>query len=228
MRFISEHAIHDPVIAVAAGQGRYRIMSSQPTQHDADFHYLDGQFLVAMPGMADERFSRAVIYVCAHSAEGAMGIVLNRPASNVSVPDLLVQLEIIPELERIRLPQKVGRMQVLMGGPVETSRGFVLHSPDFHIAQSTLPIDDEVCLTATVDILRAIARGDGPKNAILALGYAGWGAGQLELELQANGWLNCPADAELIFDASADVRYELALRRIGIDPAMLSMQAGHA
>jgi putative transcriptional regulator len=146
----------------------------------------------------------------------------------VSVPDLLVQLEIIPELERIRLPQKVGQMQVLMGGPVETSRGFVLHSPDFHIAQSTLPIDDEVCLTATVDILRAIARGEGPKNAILALGYAGWGAGQLELELQANGWLNCPADTELIFDASADVRYELALRRIGIDPAMLSVQAGHA
>jgi putative transcriptional regulator len=228
MRFISGLAIHDPVIEAAAGQGRFRIMSSQPTQHDADFHYLDGQFLVAMPGMADERFSRAVIYVCAHSAEGAMGIVLNRPAPNVSVPDLLVQLEIIPELERIRLPQKVGRMQVLMGGPVETSRGFVLHSPDFHIAQSTLPIDDEVCLTATVDILRAIARGDGPKNAILALGYAGWGAGQLETELQANGWLNCPADAELIFDASADVRYELALRRIGIDPAMLSVQAGHA
>jgi len=203
-------------------------MSPQANESGADFTYLDGQFLVAMPGMADERFARAVIYVCAHSAEGAMGIVLNRPAANVNLPDLLVQLEIIPEQERILLPQRVGRMQVLMGGPVETTRGFVLHSPDFHIAQSTLPIDDRVCLTATVDILRAIARGDGPANAILALGYAGWGAGQLELEIQANGWLNCPADEQLIFDASADVRYDLALRRSGIDPVMLSMQAGHA
>lgn len=190
--------------------------------------YLDGQLLVAMPGMADDRFSRAVIYVCAHSAEGAMGIVLNRPASDLSFPDLLVQLEIVPEVERIRLPQRVGRMQVLMGGPVETSRGFVLHTPDFYIDQSTLPIDDGVCLTATIDILRAIARGDGPQNAVLALGYAGWGAGQLESEIQANGWLNCPADAELIFNSNADTRYELALRKIGIEPAMLSMEAGHA
>ncbi|RDI58070.1 YqgE/AlgH family protein [Microvirga subterranea] len=200
----------------------------QTTTFTAGSTFLDGQFLVAMPGMTDERFARAVIYVCAHSSEGAMGIVLNRPASNVNMPDLLVQLEIIPELERISLPQKVGQMQVLMGGPVETSRGFVLHSPDFHIAQSTLPIDDSVCLTATVDILRAIARGNGPENAVLALGYAGWGAGQLELEMQSNGWLNCPADAELIFKTSVDTRYEMALRRIGIEPAMLSMQAGHA
>jgi len=190
--------------------------------------YLDGQLLVAMPGMMDERFARAVIYICAHSDDGAMGIVLNRPAQNVSMPDLLVQLEIVPELERILLPQNVGRMQVLMGGPVETSRGFVLHSADYHIAQSTLLIDESVCLTATVDILRAIAKGEGPENAILALGYAGWEAGQLETEIQANGWLNCPADAELIFNASAELRYELALRRIGVDPAMLSIQAGHA
>jgi putative transcriptional regulator len=104
----------------------------------------------------------------------------------------------------------------------------VLHSPDFHLPQSTLPIDDSVCLTATVDILRAIARGDGPENAVLALGYAGWGAGQLEIELQANGWLNCPADAELIFKTPAELRYEMALRRFGIEPAMLSMEAGHA
>jgi putative transcriptional regulator len=203
-------------------------MSFQLPPYEADSPYLDGQLLVAMPGMMDERFARAVIYVCAHSAEGAMGIVLNRPAANVNVPDLLVQLEIIPELERIRLPQSVGRMQVLMGGPVETTRGFVLHSPDFHIAQSTLPIDDSVCLTATIDILRAIARGDGPANAVLALGYAGWGAGQLELEIQSNGWLNCPADAELIFNTAAELRYEMTLRRIGIEPAMLSVEAGHA
>jgi len=190
--------------------------------------YLDGQMLVAMPGMLDERFQRTVIYMCAHSPEGAMGIVLNKPASDVSFPDLLVQLDIIPEKEVIRLPSRVGRMHVLMGGPVETSRGFVLHTPDFFIDQSTLPIDDGVCLTATVDILRAIAKGGGPQIALLALGYASWSAGQLESEIQANGWLNCPADSELIFNVSIDTKYELAMRKIGIDPAMLSMEAGHA
>jgi putative transcriptional regulator len=203
-------------------------MGSHLSPYGTDSTYLDGQLLVAMPGMMDERFARAVIFICAHSSEGAMGIILNRPAANVTMPDLLVQLEIVPEVERIRLPQKVGNMQVLMGGPVETSRGFVLHSPDFHLAQSTLPIDDSICLTATIDILRAIAAGRGPENAVLALGYAGWGAGQLEMELQANGWLNTPADAEIVFNTAADVRYEMALRRIGIEPAMLSMEAGHA
>ena len=203
-------------------------MGSQLPPYGIETSYLDGQVLVAMPGMMDERFARSVIYICAHSAEGAMGIILNRPAANVNMPDLLVQLEIVPEIERIRLPQKVGAMQVLMGGPVETSRGFVLHSPDFHIEQSTLPIDDSVCLTATIDILRAIAAGRGPENAVLALGYAGWGAGQLEMELQANGWLNCPADPELIFHSSLEAKYELALRRLGVDPGMLSSQAGHA
>jgi putative transcriptional regulator len=190
--------------------------------------YLDGQLLVAMPGMGDERFARTVIYVCAHSPEGAMGIVVNKPAADLSMKDLLVQLDIIPETDIIRLPNRVDRMQVLMGGPVETSRGFVLHSPDFFIDQSTLPIDEGVCLTATVDILRAIARGEGPRSAVLALGYAGWSAGQLESEIQANGWLNCPADPELIFHSALDLKYELALRRIGVDPAMLSMDAGHA
>jgi putative transcriptional regulator len=190
--------------------------------------YLDGQLLVAMPGMVDERFARSVIYLCAHSAEGAMGIVVNRPAADLNMPDLLVQLDIIPEADLIQLPNRVGRMQVLMGGPVETSRGFVLHSPDFFIDQSTLPIDESICLTATVDILRAIAGGQGPESAVLALGYAGWSAGQLESEIQANGWLNCPADPEIVFHASAEARYERALRQIGIDPGLLSTVAGHA
>jgi putative transcriptional regulator len=190
--------------------------------------YLDGQMLVAMPGMMDERFSRTLIYLCAHSPDGAMGIVVNKPAADLNFPDLLVQLDIIPEAERIRLPQQVGSMQVLMGGPVETSRGFVLHSPDFYLDQSTLPIDDGVCLTATIDILRAIAKGEGPSSAVLALGYAGWSPGQLETEIQANGWLNCPADPELIFNNSLETKYELALRKIGINPGMLSAQAGHA
>jgi putative transcriptional regulator len=140
--------------------------------------FLDGQMLVAMPGMADDRFARSVIYLCAHSEEGAMGIVINRPASKVRFPDLLVQLEVIGEDEAIRLPNKAGAMQVLKGGPVETQRGFVLHSNDFFIDNSTLPIDQKVSLTATVDILRAIASGSGPDRAVLALGYAGWQAGQ--------------------------------------------------
>ena len=203
-------------------------MSFPSSPYQAESPYLDSQVLVAMPGMLDERFARSVIYVCAHSPEGAMGIVLNRPAANVSVPDLLVQLEIVPEPERFGLPQRVGRMEVLIGGPVETSRGFVLHSPDFHLPQSTLPIDDSVCLTATVDILRAIAEGQGPESAVLALGYAGWSAGQLENEIQANGWLNCQPDPNLIFGSSPDLKYELALRKIGIDPALLSTVAGHA
>lgn len=190
--------------------------------------YLDGQLLVAMPGMADERFVRAVIYLCAHSQDGAMGIVVNRPAADLNFPDLLVQLDIIPEAERIQLPRQVERVQILLGGPVETSRGFVLHSPDFFIDQSTLPIDESICLTATVDILRAIAKGEGPANAVLALGYAGWSEGQLEKEIQANGWLTCPADPEIIFHSTLDSKYDLALRRIGIDPAMLSSDSGHA
>ena len=184
--------------------------------------------LIAMPTMADERFQRTVIYVCAHSAEGAMGIVINRPAADLSFPDLLVQLDVIPEKDAIRLPSRVERMRVLMGGPVETSRGFVLHTPDFFIDQSTLPIDDGICLTATVDILRAIASGKGPESAVLALGYAGWSAGQLESEIQANGWLNCAPDPNLIFGPSLEGKYDLAMQKIGIDLGMLSSEAGHA
>jgi putative transcriptional regulator len=190
--------------------------------------YLDGQMLIAMPGMMDERFQRTVIYICAHSAEGAMGIVVNKPASDLSFPDLLVQLDVIPEKDTIRLPRRVEQMNVLIGGPVETSRGFVLHTPDFFIDQSTLPIDDGICLTATIDILRAIAKGKGPESAVLALGYAGWSAGQLESEIQANGWLSCEADPNIIFGASLDLKYDLALRKIGVDLGMLSAQAGHA
>jgi putative transcriptional regulator len=190
--------------------------------------YLDGQMLIAMPAMSDERFARAVIYVCAHSSEGAMGIVVNQAAQNIKFPDLLVQLEVIPETERIQLPMRAEDVQVLKGGPVETGRGFVLHSADFFIENSTLPIDDGVCLTATLDILKAIARGNGPSNAVLALGYAGWAPGQLEQEIQQNGWLHCAADTELIFGSDIDHKYERALRKIGIDLSHLSSEAGHA
>jgi putative transcriptional regulator len=190
--------------------------------------YLDGQMLIAMPAMNDERFARAVIYVCAHSTEGAMGIIVNHPAQNIKFPDLLVQLEVIPAAERIQLPDRAEDLKVLKGGPVETGRGFVLHSADFFIENSTLPIDEGICLTATLDILKAIARGNGPASAILALGYAGWAPGQLEEEIQQNGWLHCAADPELIFGQNTEIKYEKALRKIGIDLGMLSSEAGHA
>jgi len=190
--------------------------------------YLDGQMLIAMPAMSDERFARTVIYVCAHSSEGAMGIVVNQAAPNIKFPDLLVQLEVIPASERIQLPGRAEEVKVLKGGPVETGRGFVLHSADFFIENSTLPIDEGICLTATLDILKAIARGKGPSSAILALGYAGWAPGQLEQEIQQNGWLHCDADPELIFGQDIEHKYERALAKIGIDLGMLSNEAGHA
>src|SRR6266550_5452396 len=201
---------------------------AQKTQKISGRGYLDGQMLIAMPAMNDERFSRAVIYVCAHSTEGAMVIIVNYPASNIKFPDLLVQLEVIPASERIQLPTRAEEVKVLKGGPVETGRGFVLHSADFFIENSTLPIDEGICLTATLDILKAIARGKGPESAVLALGYAGWAAGQLENEIQENGWLHCSADPELIFGPDTEGKYGKALRKIGIDLGMLSTEAGHA
>jgi putative transcriptional regulator len=190
--------------------------------------YLDGQVLVAMPTIRDERFARSVIYVCAHSDEGAMGIVVNQPAQNIKFRDLLVQLEVVPTENLIQVPPRADAIRVLKGGPVETGRGFVLHSADFFIENSTLPIDDGICLTATLDILKAIAKGDGPESAVLALGYAGWAPGQLESEIHANGWLNCDADSDLIFGRDVDGKYALALQKIGIDPAKLSSESGRA
>lgn len=190
--------------------------------------YLDGRLLIAMPVMGDPRFERSVIYLCAHSPEGAMGIIVNRRAGSIDFPELLVQLDIIKKADQIKLPGNAETMKVLKGGPVDTGRGFVLHSSDFFIKDATLRIDDGICLTATVDILKAIARGAGPKHAILALGYAGWAPGQLENEIQENGWLHCDADADLVFGSDVEEKYLRALRKIGIDPGMLSNEAGHA
>jgi putative transcriptional regulator len=215
----------DAEIRSALDQGKASKAKAQPRKSKRG--YLDGQMLIAMPSMGDERFSRSVIYVCAHSTEGAMGIVVNQPAANISFPDLLVQLDVIPAADHIQLPSGAG-VAVLKGGPVDTQRGFVLHSSDFFIENSTLPIDDGICLTATLDILKAIARGTGPRNAILALGYAGWAPGQLENEIQHNGWLHCSADPELIFGPDTGGKYTLALKKIGIDLGMLSSEAGHA
>lgn len=190
--------------------------------------YLDGQMLIAMPSMRDERFARTLIYVCAHSAEGAMGIVVNQLAANIKLPELLVQLDVISDSDVIELPASAGAVPVVKGGPVEPGRGFVLHSSDFYIENSTWPIDEGICLTATLDVLKAIAKGDGPDSALLALGYAGWAPGQLENEIQHNGWLHCSADTELIFGHDLDQKYERALQKLGIHVGMLSSEAGHA
>ncbi len=196
--------------------------------HSSDRGYLDGQLLIAMPVMGDPRFERSVIYLCAHSPDGAMGIMVNRPVGSIDFPELLVQLNIIDKDEQIKLPETAETLKVLRGGPVDTGRGFVLHSSDFYLENATLRIDDGICLTATVDILKAIANGSGPKHAILALGYAGWRAGQLEAEIQGNGWLHCDADQDLVFGNDVEEKYARALRKIGVDPGKLSNEAGHA
>ncbi len=190
--------------------------------------YLDGQFLIAMPTMQDSRFARTVVFICAHSPDGAMGITINQPAPDVTFQDLLVQLDIIPEGPEIRLPPPARRMRVHRGGPVETGRGFVLHSADYYTESSTLPISETVSLTATLEILKAIAAGNGPENALLALGYAGWSPGQLEEEIQANGWLHCAARPEVIFDTDLESKYDRAMSLIGVDPLRLTGEAGHA
>jgi putative transcriptional regulator len=208
--------------------GKPSAAKAKPQRRSSARGYLDGQMLIAMPSMGDERFARSLIYVCAHSSEGAMGIVVNQPAANITFPDLLVQLEVVGAPDLIQLPPHAGEVKVLKGGPVETSRGFVLHSADFFIENSTLPIDNGICLTATLDILKAIARGDGPRSAVLALGYAGWAPGQLENEINQNGWLHCNADTELIFGQDIDGKYKQALSKLGINLGMLSSEAGHA
>ena len=205
-----------------------KVLQKRSTGSTIGRGFMDGQMLIASPAMRDERFARSVIYMCAHSSEGAMGIVINQPAPHISFRDLLVKLDEIPEADKIMLPSRAGGGTVLKGGPVETERGFVLHSADFFIENSTLPIDEGICLTATLDILKAIARGDGPASAILALGYAGWSPGQLENEMQQNGWLHCSADRDLIFGVDIDAKYDRAMQKIGIRPGMLSSEVGHA
>ncbi len=187
----------------------------------SDENYLSGRMLIAMPGIGDPRFERTLIYMCAHSADGAMGLVVNKQADEIDFPELLNQLEI--ETDGVKNP-----IPVLVGGPVETGRGFVLHSTDYFATDSTLPVDSAIGLTATLDVLKAMADGSGPRKALLALGYSGWGPGQLEGEIQGNGWLHCDADDLLVFDCTLDERYDQALAKIGVDPALLSSSAGHA
>lgn len=182
--------------------------------------YLTGQLLIAMPHMQDSRFERTVIFVCVHNAEGAMGLVVNRRADELTFPDLLEQLGLETGRDPADLP-------IHIGGPVESGRGFVLHTNDY-TQGSTIRVDEQVNLTATVDILKDIAEGRGPRQALLALGYAGWGAGQLDGEIQQNSWLSVPADEGLIFDTDFEHKWERSIAKLGIDVSLLSGDAGHA
>lgn len=182
--------------------------------------FLTAQMLIAMPTMADPRFQRTVIYLCAHSVEGAMGLVVNRLYDSISFVELLEQVG-------VETTGQERSIRVHEGGPVESGRGFVLHSADF-VREGTMVVDDNVALTASVDILKAIAEGEGPRRSLLALGYSGWGPGQLENEFQSNGWLNAPADETLLFDDDLDRKWERAISKIGIDFNMLSGDSGHA
>ena len=160
---------------------------------DEDDSGLAGHLLIAMPNIGDPRFDRAVIYLFAHQSTGAMGLIVNRQTDDVSFADLLEQLD-------LEVGPAMGETPVRFGGPVEMERGFVLHSPDYHREDATLQVDEDVSMTATVDVLRAMASGDGPKRSLFALGYAGWGPGPLEREIRQNGWLYCEADPEIVFD----------------------------
>lgn len=190
-----------------------------PDERD-DNAYLTGQMLIAMPGMRDSRFSRTVVYLCAHNAEGAMGLVVNRLIESLTFEELLEQLGI--EVERPAEP-----IAVHFGGPVESGRGFVLHSADYR-QESTLQVNERIALTATLDVLRDIAQGQGPRHHLFALGYAGWGPGQLDEELQSNGWLTTDADERLIFGDNQAAKWQGAIEQLGIDPARLTFDAGHA
>ena len=188
---------------------------------DADSdRFLTGQLLIAMPAMEDPRFAQSVIYLCAHTSEGAMGLVINRPLVRPSFEELLRQLEIapVPPARHIRL---------WAGGPVDNGRGFVLHTADW-TGDGSLRVNERLALTASLDVLKAIAEGGGPREGLLALGYAGWGPGQLESEMQQNAWLNVAAEEALVFDSSHDTKWRRALATLRIDPLLLSAVAGHA
>jgi len=212
----------DPDKKVASGSGNDHIYGmakrkpSPPTQDG----FLTGQLLIAMPAMADPRFSQCVIYMCAHTPEGAMGLVLNRPVVKPTFEDLLKQLKVAPH-------PPARQIRLCAGGPVENARGFVLHTIDW-TGEGSLRVNDELALTASLDVLQVIAEGGGPREGVLALGYAGWGPGQLDREIQENAWLSGPADEPLLFDSEHDTKWRRAFAKLNVDPILLSDAAGHA
>jgi putative transcriptional regulator len=187
---------------------------------EPDPRYMTGRLLIAMPGMRDIRFQKSVVYICAHSADGAMGLVVNKTLDSLTMPELMAHL-------KIPTSRDLQDGKIHFGGPVETARGFVLHSSDY-VEDATMVIAEEFAMTATLDVLRAIGRGRGPRQALLALGYASWSPGQLDSEITANVWLQGMADETLVFAPDNDTKWDRAVAQIGIDARMLSIEAGHA
>lgn len=192
-----------------------------PQSEDAGESFLEGKLLIALPGMPDPRFERSVIFICAHSGEGAMGLIINKPVEGLSFREMMEKLQ-------IGVTTNTPDRPILFGGPVQTGRGFVLHSGEFESQDSTMPVTDDISLTATLDILRAIASGQGPQKSLFALGYAGWDGGQIEDEIRANGWVHCDADNAIIFDDVLDDKWSRALKKLGIDMSGLSAHTGRA
>jgi putative transcriptional regulator len=184
-------------------------------------NFLEGKLLIALPGMSDPRFEKTVIFVCAHSLDGAMGLIINKPVQGLGFQQMITRLG-------LRITADTPDFPVLYGGPVETGRGFVLHSGDYESPDSTMPVSEDISLTGTLDILRAMAEARGPQKAIFALGYAGWGPGQIEDEIRLNGWIHCDADAAILFDAGLGDKWSGAIRKLGIDVSSLSIHAGRA
>src|ERR1700722_2640957 len=204
-------------------QSRQANYMSAPGDRRTDVNSLTGQLLVAMPQMQDPPFARSVVYLCAHSEEaGAMGLVINKTIDALTIEELYAHLKIEPARQGANRPRPVH-----FGGPVDPGRGFVLHSADYR-EDGTLGIGEEFAMTATLDILRAMGKGEGPRQSLLALGYAGWAPGQLDAEIQANGWLSVDADAEIVFEEADDSKWQRALAKLGVSPSMLSTDAGHA
>lgn len=189
---------------------------------------LKGQFLVAMPDMGDNRFRDAVVYLVGHGEEGAMGLMVNQSLEDMRFADILEDLKIGDKEDIIRLPEDIREREVLRGGPVQRSRGFVLHSPDYFREGNSYSVTEEICLTATLDVLKAIAFKNSPSDALFALGYCGWSPGQLEGEIKGNGWLTVPFSRDLLFGTPIAQRYDAALARLGITRASLSSFSGHA
>jgi len=193
-----------------------------------DMQSLKGQFLVAMPDMEDERFKDSVIFVVGHGDEGAMGLVVNQSLPDMSFGDILEELDLGERDQIIKLPTPIREREVLRGGPVERGRGFVLHSSDYFRTGNSYSVGEDICLTATLDVLKAMAFGPAPERSLFALGYCGWSPGQLEEELKHNGWLTVPFSQELLFSTPLHQRYDRALSSLGITRASLSTEAGHA
>lgn len=191
-----------------------------PDQKNGD-DFLLGKLLIALPGMPDKRFEKSVIFVCAHSEQGAMGLIVNKPFEGLSFRELVERLD-------VRITANAPEPPVLFGGPVGTGQGFVLHTSDFGGGEATIAVTSEISLTATIDILRAIAEGRGPEKALFALGYAGWGPGQIEGELSSNGWIHCDAKKAILFDIDCEDKWRAALATLGADISGLSAEAGRA